>query len=256
MALYTDLPGSSAVTFRAAADYIYTTSSSSSAANAVPVNVQALLCFGWNDAQQYWLCKNSFGPAWGQPGGALKIAYGAAFVMQSKYTFGVEFTVDNHPRRALQTLRTNTVPDPTQPKCYLYTPPQPTRIIQLAADISAAWTELNRTGASQQQPTWRQILEQLLVNNAPAAAEAVLANFAEYTHQQYLDGGSRRNGLGSSGADDGGSDGRSTDTWLTSAILGVLTELRGPSTDQPFKLCGVCASGWLWCTSKMSFYQF
>jgi len=128
-----------------------------------PRHIQALFCFGWNDAQQYWLCKNSFGPDWGLPGGVLKIAYGAAFTMQSKYTFGVEFAVDNRGRRALQNLRTNTSPDPEQPRCYLHKPPQPTRLIQLAADISAAWAELKQNWCwdlTAQQPTLRQILEQ------------------------------------------------------------------------------------------------
>eukprot|EP00775_Hariotina_reticulata_P006001 gene6001-6239_t len=152
MALYTDLPGSSSIAFKPSVDFIYTTSSTNNnVPNAVSVNIQALFCFGWSDAQQYWLCKNSFGPDWGQPGGVLKIAYGAAFIMQSKYTFGVEFAADNRGRRALARLRANTSPDPVQ----------------------SSWT----------------------------------------------------------------------DKWLTGAVLDVLTELRGPSTEQPFKFCGLVATG-------------
>ncbi|WIA15592.1 hypothetical protein OEZ85_002219 [Tetradesmus obliquus] len=55
--------------------------------------MHALFCYGWRDTpngEGHWLCKNSWSERWGN-NGTIKIAYGAAYVMQPDYTFALQF---------------------------------------------------------------------------------------------------------------------------------------------------------------------
>ncbi|WIA33406.1 hypothetical protein OEZ86_006540 [Tetradesmus obliquus] len=64
--------------------------------------MHALFCYGWRDTvngQGHWLCKNSWSPNWGNNGN-IKIAYGAAYVMQPDNTFALQFRQDSREARA------------------------------------------------------------------------------------------------------------------------------------------------------------
>ena len=60
-------------------------------ANATVRGGHCVSCIGYNDAQQFWICKNSWGPNWGE-GGFFRIGYGECGIDSSM--LGVEGVED------------------------------------------------------------------------------------------------------------------------------------------------------------------
>lgn len=102
----------------------------------------AVFCYGWWDNPKdagdgYWMCKNSWGPGWGL-NGAFKIAYGAAYSMQTDYTFAVRFAAPSPDRvqDILQLFNRTVVRDTSKPRCVLFKPRTPQRLLLLADDLT------------------------------------------------------------------------------------------------------------------------
>lgn len=124
-----------------------------------PAELQAVYCYGWNDTslwdaeherfvngslQGYLLCKNSWGTGWGL-NGTFKIAYGAAYILQPDYTFAMEFVRDSAGQEAAELLKAHSekVTDPRYPRCRLFRPPRPIRLLHLVEHFWLAWTASN-----------------------------------------------------------------------------------------------------------------
>eukprot|EP00775_Hariotina_reticulata_P013514 gene13514-13639_t len=161
---------------------IYSTTQAPSGDPTDAPELHAVYCFGWNDTspwssnqsrftggslQGYFLCKNSWGTRWGL-NGTFKIAYGAASILQPDYTYALRYRTDDRPQEALQLLRNGSVrvSDPDYPGCWLFSPPNPMRLLHVAAELSLAWQAVNRAdikgGVAANQ---LQILQDLILSN-------------------------------------------------------------------------------------------
>lgn len=147
-------------------------SSSARVGASAGVNLHAVFCYGWNDTGAFWLCKNSWRPDWGLPGGSFKIAYGSAYIMPPDYTFGLEFIADGRDDAALQRLSRFATPDPQQAGCYLYSPPTPVRLLQVAHELSHAWTASFVKGLVAAPRELQDIIEDLLLTNTAGGSSS------------------------------------------------------------------------------------
>jgi hypothetical protein len=80
----------------------------------------------------------SWSQSWGM-NGSVKIAYGAAYVMQPDYTFALQFhnaSTDSRVRMVRQRLKPALALDSTKPDCVLFTPKQAHRLVKLADDLT------------------------------------------------------------------------------------------------------------------------
>jgi hypothetical protein len=80
----------------------------------------------------------SWGQGWGI-NGTIRIAYGAAYIMQPDYTFALQFkeaNITSSLRRFRRTLKPALVRDPSTPECVLYAPKQPQRLVKLVDDLA------------------------------------------------------------------------------------------------------------------------
>ncbi|KAF6257657.1 hypothetical protein COO60DRAFT_1695321 [Scenedesmus sp. NREL 46B-D3] len=100
--------------------------------------MHAVFCYGWwdhptNNEEGWWLCKNSWSPSWGW-NGSFKIAYGAAYIMQPDYTYGLKIpqNVGQVQHRIGLGLAYSSTPG-----CLEFRSAQPVRLIKLADDLSA-----------------------------------------------------------------------------------------------------------------------
>eukprot|EP00775_Hariotina_reticulata_P004117 gene4117-4363_t len=152
----------------------YNTSSTTIDGTGMLVNLHAIFCYGWDDSQQYWLCKNSLGAGWELPGGSVRVAYGAASIMQSHYTFALEYVEDGNGVKALHDLRQNSVADAQMQGCYLYScagmaggtsSVSAKRVLQLAAQLHSAWAGLFSQDLVHSRPAWADILQDLVLSN-------------------------------------------------------------------------------------------
>uniref|UniRef100_A0A383VNV4 LysM domain-containing protein n=1 Tax=Tetradesmus obliquus TaxID=3088 RepID=A0A383VNV4_TETOB len=89
------------------------------AAGLAPPVGHAALLIGYNNVEQYWLVKNSFGPHWGDAG-TFKVAYGAASVLDPDMSFGVTWQPAKSSPVVPQRLPVTPLPAAKQPGCYTY----------------------------------------------------------------------------------------------------------------------------------------
>jgi hypothetical protein len=124
------------------------------ATSPCPVSASFAVC-RWEDfpsineqnltqVEGYWICKSSWGTRWGL-GGNVKIAYGAAGVIEPYPAYGLQFG-PNVPdiKSTISTMQQGLSYD-SRPGCIAFTPRQPMRLIKLVADV---WTFLLETNSA------------------------------------------------------------------------------------------------------------
>uniref|UniRef100_A0A383V630 Peptidase C1A papain C-terminal domain-containing protein n=1 Tax=Tetradesmus obliquus TaxID=3088 RepID=A0A383V630_TETOB len=129
------------VDYKTAASGVFT------AAQSIPAGadqMHAVFCYGWwdnprSESDGYWLCKNSWSEAWGLRG-SFKIAYGSAYIMQSDYTFALQYAWTSITAQATQIkqrlVQGSLMRDAGTPGCVMYTAPQRIRLVKLTADLT------------------------------------------------------------------------------------------------------------------------
>lgn len=81
--------------------------------NAKLMENHAILIIGYDNANQAWICRNSWGPGFAD-GGFFKVKFGADSVAVPGETYGIWFEPESPPAMK------GPSPDPTKPGCYLY----------------------------------------------------------------------------------------------------------------------------------------
>ncbi|WIA14567.1 hypothetical protein OEZ85_003084 [Tetradesmus obliquus] len=104
-------------------------------------NWHAVFCYGWadtarNTGEGWWLCKNSWGSAWGC-NGTFRLAYGAAYGMPADYTYAIqaapvsEFGKVDRARQLLREGTQSAVPSVNGTQCVLYKSKRRIRLVKL-----------------------------------------------------------------------------------------------------------------------------
>ncbi|KAF8055750.1 CNB1 [Scenedesmus sp. PABB004] len=126
----------------------------------------AIMCYGWDDAAGAWLCKNSWGPAWGWRGTA-RVAYGSAYIMSNGDTLGLDFgpsMAEAELARVASVLKDFegrvSEAGPEAPGCALYAPARPTRLAHV-------WSQLTvlQNAARPETADADALLEELVADN-------------------------------------------------------------------------------------------
>jgi hypothetical protein len=78
----------------------------------------------------------SWGQDWGI-NGSVKVAYGSAYIMQPDYTFALQYNkpISERGTEIRQKLKPALTRDTAMPKCVVYRPRQPQRLVKLVADL-------------------------------------------------------------------------------------------------------------------------
>eukprot|EP00775_Hariotina_reticulata_P012121 gene12121-12260_t len=79
------------------------------------VTRHAIQIVGYDNVQQFWLCKNSYGPGWGSEG-FFRVAVGVDGIAAPGSTYGMKFKPFNTPARPMNRL----TEVPGKPQCYYY----------------------------------------------------------------------------------------------------------------------------------------
>eukprot|EP00775_Hariotina_reticulata_P007184 gene7184-7398_t len=160
---------------------VYNTTRRPASDPASAVELQAVYCYGWNDTsvwdeeqerflngslQGFLLCKNSWGTDWGL-NGTFRIAYDAAYILQPDYTFAIEFVKDSQGKQAAELLKSfsEKVTDPRYPRCRLFRPPRPMRLLHLVEHLWYALTDSRMTNDNLLGIGKRNIIEELIISN-------------------------------------------------------------------------------------------